>query len=112
MIRLGVALAVLAACADDDHGPRLESVTPRTTAAGGIVTITGARLCGESGDCESAAGAIRIGYDNPVQAMILDYADTGAMLRIPSITPLGTTVLIATVNDRASNALELEVVAP
>jgi hypothetical protein len=111
VIRLGVALALFAACAED-HGPRLEAVSPRMTPAGGIVMVTGARLCGESGDCETAAGAIRIGYDNPVQAAILEYADTSAMIRIPQITPVGETVLIATVNERSSNALDLQVVAP
>ena len=114
MIRFGAALVaalcLVAACDDDDHGPRLDAVSPRVATAGGIVMITGSRLCGESGDCETAGGAIRIGYDNPVQATILEYADTSAMIRIPQITPLGQTVLIATVNERASNALDLEVI--
>ena len=111
MIWLGVALALLAACAEDP-GPRLETVTPRMTPAGGIVTLTGTRLCGDAGNCETAAGAIRIGYDNPVQATILDYADTAATIRIPQITPVGATVLIATVNERASNGIGLVVTVP
>ena len=71
--------------------------------------LTGERLCGESADCERAGGAIRIGYDNPVQAMIIDYAAEAVQLRVPEITPVGKTVLVATVNDRASNALTFEV---
>lgn len=82
---------------------------PMAARAGATVTITGTRLCGESGDCATAGGAIRIGLDTPVQAMILDYTNTTAQLRIPSITPVGETVLVATVNDRASNALAFEV---
>ena len=77
-----------------------------------MVTITGRRLCGASGDCATAGGAIRIGLDTPVQAMILAYEDTRAQIRLPAITPVGRTVLVATVNDRASNALDFEVLAP
>jgi hypothetical protein len=69
-------------------------------------------MCGESGDCEAAGGSIRLGYDNAVQAMILTYADTSAQIRVPNIAPVGKTVLIATVNERASNALAFEVLAP
>ena len=111
MIRVGAALLCIAACAED-NGPRLDSATPAAAVAGAIVTITGERLCGESGNCATAGGAIRIGYDNPVQAMILDYAETRAQVRIPAITPVGETVLIATVNERASNALGFRVLAP
>jgi hypothetical protein len=113
--RAGVALlsisASISACTDD-HGPRLAAAAPASAPAGALVTISGERLCGESGDCEAAGGAIRIGYDNPVQAMILAYTDTSAQIRIPSITPIGDTVLIVTVNERASNALDFRVLAP
>jgi len=111
VIRVGAALLVFCACADD-HGPRLESATPAAASAGAIVIITGTRLCGESADCETAGGAIRIGLDNPVQAMIIGYTDTAAQLRIPSIAPIGETVFVATVNERASNALDFEVLPP
>jgi hypothetical protein len=111
VIRVGAALLSIAACADD-HGPRLVAATPPAAVAGALVTLTGDRLCGEGGNCETAGGAIRIGYDNPVQAMIIDYANTSAEIRLPTITPVGKTVLIATVNERASNALEFEVLAP
>ena len=84
---------------------------PAAAPVGAVVTITGVRLCGESGDCETAAGEIRIGLDNPVQAMVVDYANTTAMIRIPSITPVGKTELVATVNSHASNALDFEVLA-
>ncbi len=105
------ALLVVCACADD-HGPRLDTVAPASVVAGGLVVITGARLCGESGNCETAGGAIRIGLDKAVQANVLDYTETQAQLRIPSITPVGKTVLVATVNERASNTLDFEVLAP
>ena len=111
MIRAGAALVVFCACADD-HGPRLETVTPSAASPNALVMITGTRLCGESGNCETAGGAIRIGLDNPVQAMIIDYSNTAAQIRIPTIAPVGETVFIATVNDRASNALDFEVLAP
>jgi len=99
-------LAALGACADG-NGPRLESATPSATGRGGLVTIAGERLCG--GDCETAAGAIRIGLDTPVQANIIDYTDTAAQIRIPDIAPVGKTVIVATVNEHASNTLDFEV---
>ena len=111
MIRAGAALLLLFACAED-HGPRLAAASPSSAPAGGLVTLTGERLCGESGNCEAAGGAIRLGYDNAVQVMIIDYADTSAQIRIPQIAPVGDTVLIATVNERASNALDFQVLAP
>ena len=111
MIRAGAALLLCAACADD-NGPRLATASPASASAGALVTLSGERLCGESGDCETAGGSIRLGYDNPVQVMIIDYADTSAQIRIPSIAPIGDTVLIATVNERASNALDFRVIAP
>ncbi len=106
---LVVVLALLGGCADD-NGPRLDAVTPAAASLGGLVTITGRRLC--DGNCATAGGAIRIGLDTPVQASIIDYSDTMAQIRIPDITPVGKTVLVATVNERASNALDFEVVAP
>ena len=103
------ALAILvgvAACASD-NGPRLESATPAATGRGGLVTIVGERLC--DGDCATAGGAIRIGFDTPVQAGIIAYSDTMAQIRIPDITPIGRTVIVATVNEQSSNALDFEV---
>ena len=112
MIRSVVSVLALAGGCADDEGPRLDAVEPRAAGAGSIVTISGRRLCGPTGDCATAAGAIRIGLDDPVQATIIDYADTHAQIRIPSITPAGRTELVATVNERASNALDFEVLAP
>lgn len=85
---------------------------PSSAPAGAVVTIAGERLCGSSGDCETAGGAIRVGLDNPVQAMVIDLSNTAAMVRIPSITPVGKTELVATVNEHASNALDFEVLPP
>jgi hypothetical protein len=109
VIRVGAALLLFAACADDS-GPRLASADPRLVRQGGFVTLAGERLCGEAADCAAAGGAVRIGYDNPVQAQIVDYADTSAIVRIPDIVPIGETVMIVTVNERASNALSIEVI--
>lgn len=103
---LGVLLAACAA----EQGPHLSSVTPPAARAGESVTLAGERLCG--GDCEAAGGAIVLGYDAPVVAIILEYADSTAKIRIPTIVPVGETVLIATVNERSSNALAFEVLAP
>ena len=85
---------------------------PASAPAGATVTIMGERLCGSSGDCEKAGGAIRIGLDNPVQANVIDLSAMSAMVRIPSITPVGNTELVATVNEHASNALDFEVLPP
>lgn len=106
-----VAVAALAACADAG-GPRLDAAMPAAAPPGAFVTLTGERLCGDDGECAAAGGAIRIGLDTPVQAAIVDYSDTSAQIQIPQITPVGRTHLVATVNDRASNALDFEVLPP
>jgi hypothetical protein len=105
------ALFLLCSCADD-RGPRLESVMPASAPAGAIVSLAGEGLCGDDGDCDKAAGSIRIGLDNPVQANVVELFATSAMIRIPSIAPVGKTELVATVNEHASNALAFEVLPP
>jgi hypothetical protein len=105
-----VALLVLAAGCAANNGPELISASPASAGRGTEVELTGARLCGPKGDCTSAAGQIQIGETLPaVQAQIVMYGDTAAQIAIPSIAPVGKTVLIATVNEVASNALPFEV---
>jgi hypothetical protein len=100
------------ACAGctDDEGPRLDSATPAAAARNGVVAIEGHRLCGPQGDCANAGGEIQLGIDPPtVRANIVSYSDTSAQIAIPPATPVGSTVLIAIVNERSSNALHFEV---
>jgi hypothetical protein len=102
-------LALLPACADDG-GPRLLAVTPVSAPRGAMVTVTGTRLCGPGADCASAAGEVAIGRDPPmVRAIVTDYSDSAAQLVIPPVAPVGATALIAIVDERASNALDFEV---
>jgi hypothetical protein len=102
-------LAFLIACADDG-GPRLSAVTPPAAARNATVTITGQRLCGARGECTTAAGEVQLGLDPPmVRAVVVSYSDTSAQIVIPPVTPIGPTVLIVTVDDRSSNALDFEV---
>jgi hypothetical protein len=104
------ALFVLLTSCADDRGPRLDTVTPEAGARGGMVVLAGQRLCGETGDCAHAGGAIQIGLDSPtVQADVIAYTDREATIAIPSITPVGRTELVLTVNERSSNALAFEV---
>lgn len=105
-----VSAALAGAACVDASGPHLDRAEPAAASPGALVTLTGQRLCG--GDCAAAGGAIRIGLDEPVQAMILAYDDTTAQIRIPTVTPIGRTAIVATVNERASNALDFEVLAP
>jgi hypothetical protein len=102
-------LTVLVACADDS-GPRLDAVTPPAASRNAMVAITGRRLCGARGDCATAAGEIELGLVPPmVRATVVGYSDTEAQVVIPPVAPVGKTVLIATVNERSSNALDFEV---
>jgi len=97
------------ACADD-AGPRLIAVTPTSAPRNAMVTITGTRLCGPGGDCASAAGEVALGREPPmVRAIVTDYSDSVAQIVIPSLAPVGATVVIAIVNERSSNALAFEV---
>ncbi|MEO7732493.1 MAG: IPT/TIG domain-containing protein [Kofleriaceae bacterium] len=106
---LAVAL-VLAGCADD-AGPRLDAVTPAGAIRGGMVTLTGRRLCGAQGDCARAAGEVQVGLALPtVRAVVVSYSDTSAQIVIPDLAPVGPTTLVVTVNERSSNAVDFEVV--
>jgi hypothetical protein len=104
-----VGMTAFAGCVDDG-GPRLDAVTPAAASRNTMVTITGRRLCGASGDCAKAAGEVDLGLALPmVRLSVVDYADTSAQVVIPPIAPVGTTALIVTVNERSSNALGFEV---
>jgi hypothetical protein len=104
-----LGLTVLVGCASDG-GPRLSSVTPPAARRNATVAIAGHRLCGVGGDCATAAGEIQLGLAPPmVRTVIVSYSDGEAQIVIPPAAPLGATVLIATVNERASNALDFEV---
>jgi len=102
-------LGALVACADNG-GPRLLTVTPAAAPRSAMVLLTGERLCG-GGECATAAGEIQIGTEPPmVRAIVVSYSDTTAQVVIPPVTPIGTTALIVTVDERSSNALDFEVV--
>ena len=109
----GVAFVLLALASpgcSDDAGPRLESATPAAAERNAIVALAGERLCGAHGDCSTAGGEIQLGLDPPtVRANIVSYSDTSAQIVIPPVAPVGATVLIVTVNERSSNALDFEV---
>jgi hypothetical protein len=112
--RLAIGSVVLgsiwaSACSDDD-GPRLEAAMPAAAMRDARVDLIGRRLCGAAGACASAAGEVQIGIEPPtVRAVVVGYADTSAQIVIPSVAPIGATVLIVTVNERSSNALAFEV---
>jgi len=96
-------------CADDG-GPRLAAVVPEAAPRSAMVTVTGRRLCGAGGDCATAGGEVLLGSDPPmVRAIVVSYADAAAQIVIPPVAPVGRTVLIVTVNERSSNALDFEV---
>jgi hypothetical protein len=109
MVGLVSGWLCLVGCSDD-AGPRLESATPAAAAREAIVVLAGQRLCGPGGDCTTAAGEIQLGINPPiVRAIVVSYSDTSAQIAIPPAAPVGATVLIATVNERSSNALDFEV---
>jgi hypothetical protein len=107
--RIIFGVAVFAGCGDDG-GPRLDTVMPAAAPREAHVTIAGHRLCGIRGDCAQAAGEVQLGLEPPmVRANVVSYSDTIAEIAIPSIAPVGRTVLIVTVDERSSNALAFEV---
>ena len=105
-----VVLVLLVGCTDD-RGPRLTSVTPEAAPRGARVTLTGELLC--AGNCEAAGGEIQIGLELPATlAMVIEYDDDRAVIEIPSQAAIGSSEIVVTVNDRASNAIAFEVLAP
>ena len=104
----GVTL-FLAACAAEP-GPVLAAATPSAASHAATVTLSGARLCGTSSDCMAVAATIQIGLEFPaIDAQITAYTATSATIIIPDNASVGTTDLVVTVNNRASNALSFEV---
>jgi hypothetical protein len=104
-----LAVAALAACADD-AGPRLAAVEPAAARHDAMVVLSGSRLCGPAGECATAAGEVALGRNLPmVRAVVVDYSDTEARIVVPSLAPIGKTVVIAIVDERSSNALDFEV---
>ncbi|CAN5804009.1 hypothetical protein BH11MYX3_BH11MYX3_03920 [soil metagenome] len=97
------------ACTDDD-GPLLETVTPVAAARNTMVTLTGQRLCGPHDDCARAAGAVQVGLSLPqVQANVITYDVTQAVVVIPPLAATGATQLLVTVDGQTSNAVDFEV---
>lgn len=109
--RLGLAvLPIFAGGCAETSGPRLESVTPSAARRGELVAIAGHRLCGASGDCETAGGEVQLGLDLPtVRAQIISYADTEAEILVPDLVSVGRTSIVFTVNEFSSNELAFEV---
>jgi len=106
---LSLALVISAGCIDDG-GPRLDAVLPVAAPRNAMVTLTGQRLCGPSADCARATGEIVLGLSPPqVHADVVTTAADRIEVVIPAIAELGATHLIATVDDRSSNALPFEV---
>ncbi len=98
-----------AGCAGD-AGPRLDEASPSAAGRNGTVLLTGRRLCGERSDCATAAGEVQLGLGLPtVRATVLAYSDTSASIVIPSVTPVGASEIVVTVNEDVSNALAFEV---
>ncbi len=105
-----IVLVLLVGCTDD-RGPRLTSVTPDAAPRGARVTLTGERLC--AGNCDTAGGEIQIGLDLPAAlAMLIEYDDDSAVIELPSQAEIGSSEIIVTVNEQASNAIAFEVLAP
>lgn len=110
VIGCAAALIVSSVACSDDGGPRLAAVTPASGRRGAEVAISGSRLCGSPADCTTAAGEVSLGENPPmVRAVVVEYSDTEAVIAVPAAAPSGRTVLIATVNERSSNALDFEV---
>jgi hypothetical protein len=111
-MRLAVALLALAGGCVDDGGPRLQSIHPAAPARGAQVILEGSRLCGASGDCTRLAVKVELGTSSPyVEAQPVTWTATEAQVVIPPATPAGKTMLVVTVDDKASNALAVDVLA-
>jgi hypothetical protein len=109
-MRRAVVAWMLAAGCSDPGGPRLVSVDPAAVPRGQNAMITGEHLCGTHGDCSKAGGYVQIGVDPPVvQASIVTATDSTLRISIPTVTPVGPTSLVATIDNRSSNALDFEV---
>ena len=109
-MKLALVPLVFGACADDGAGPRLSDVTPARAVPGAAVELAGERFCGSTGECATVAAIVDLGLDPPLlRARVLAYAATSATIEIPALATPGLTSLVLTVDGRASNALDFEV---
>lgn len=100
-------ILLLAGCLGE-RGPRLTAATPAQARPGALVMLAGTDLC--AGDCAAAAGEVLVGLGaRQLRAPIASYADTLAVIAVPSLAPAGATELVVTVGSASSNALAFEV---
>jgi hypothetical protein len=106
-----VAWLLVAACAADDGGPRLESVMPTAAGRNTMVTLTGTRLCIPPANTDLCSPlTVALGLDLPmIDAPVTSLSATTATFAVPDAVPIGATEIIVTADGRSSNALAFEV---
>jgi hypothetical protein len=106
-----VAWLLVAACAADDGGPRLESAMPAAAGHDATVTLTGTRLCIPTATTDLCSPlTVALGLDLPmVDAPVIAVSASSAMFTVPQAAPVGATEIIVTADGRSSNALAFEV---
>jgi len=97
------------ACGASENGPHLSEVIPSISAPGSTIEIRGDHFCGARADCVNVPAKIELGIDSPIEARVIAYADTSAMVEVPTTAPTGTTEIVLTVDGRSSNALAFTV---
>jgi len=103
-----VCAAGLAGCYDT--GPHLDNAVPASAHANDTVVLNGNNLCGDSGACAGAAGAVDLGINPPfVRMPVTSYGDNTITIVVPAVAMPGKTKLTVTVNDMSSNAIAFEV---
>lgn len=109
-MRLALATAVLGAgCAGVD-GPHVTGLAPARARRGELVVLAGEGFC--PGGCAAAPqGAVDFGVELPqVRAPVVRWDATEIQVTVPQSIAVGATVVIVTVDDRSSNAVDFEVI--
>ena len=116
---LAAAVALAPAGCDASPGPDVVEVAPAAARRGDAVAILGARFCGgstmsdeiEEGRCARApAGSVAFGLDLPIaRAEVLSWRDARIEAVVPQAAAVGPSLVVVTVNGRASNGGDFEV---
>jgi hypothetical protein len=108
-VRALVLALGLAGCYDT--GPHLDNAQPSSAHVGDSVLLNGANLCGDSGACAGASGAVDLGVNPPyIRMPVSSYGDDKITMVIPSSAAMaGKTKIFVTVGGSSSNAISFEV---
>jgi hypothetical protein len=93
------------------EAPAIATVTPASAPRGATIELAGEGFCAVADDgCAPFSGSVDFGIEPPqVRAVPVSWAPERIQLVVPQSVAVGSTVIIVTVDGRASNAADFTV---